>query len=201
MKTIKLSRFTVLLFLLNACTNSGGHEKLLKEKKDFQQAYQELLKKESAKKDQVDSIFYGVSLKMSASDFYDHCNKMYKKGIFDGGYDMQVVVMLDKLFKRPVKLMFYPSFDKPFISKLKSHFSYKYANIFDKADRSGVLMKELIPLLMSWYGGNEFIEMPSDNPLKGPGYIKIDANRKLSVTESDNGTDVEAIYEDLKPLH
>ena len=201
MKTIKLSLVAVLLFLLNACSNLDENQQLLMRNKDFQQAYLNLLNKESESKDQVDSIFYGIHLKMTASEFYDHCRKMYKKGIFNGDYDMQVVVKLAEPFERPVKLIFYPSFDKPFISKLISHFSYVDANIFKKADRSNVLMKELIPILRTWYGGNEFLEMPSGNPLKGPGYVKIDGNRKIIVSESDNVTDIEVIYEDLKPLH
>src|SRR5205085_8442160 len=138
-----------------------------------------------------DSIFYGIYFRMSAHDFYDHCSKMYKQGLFSGGYDMQVVVKLNDPFKRPVKLTFYPAFEKPFISRVKCHFGYVNANIFNKADRSGVLMKELIPVLMSWYGGNAFLEMPSGNPLKGPRYIKVDSNRKIDVSEHDNGTDIE----------
>lgn len=201
MKLRKLICINVLFFLLNSCNNNVGREKLMMDKQDFQHAYENLLKKESKRNDRIDSIFYGVYFKMSATEFYDHCNRMFKKGIFYGGYDMQVVVTLYKPFKRQVKLVFYPTFDKAIISKLKSHFCYTDANIFNKADRAGVLMKELIPILISWYGGNEFIEMPSDNPLKGPAYVKLDANRKISVAENDNGTDVDVVFEDLKLLH
>ena len=200
MKIRKLVYLAMLPLLLTAC---GGKKENSKSRLDplASQAYLNLLKTEAAKKVQVDSIFYGIHLKMKASDFYEHCNRMYKKGVFAGGYDMQVKVKLAAPFKRPVKLRFYPSFEKPFISKLDCQFGYEHANIFNKADRSNVLMKELIPVLRSWYPGNEFLALPSDNPLKGPMYVKIDSNRKILVSESDNGTEVDVVFEDLKPLN
>lgn len=201
MKLAKLICLALLPFLLNACGGPVGNRKLLAHDEDVHKVYLNLLKKESEKQEQVDSIFYGVYLKMTLSSFYDHCNNMFKKGIFDGGYDYQVVVKLNEPFERPVKLMFYPSIDKPLISRLKCSFSYVGANIFNKADRANVLMKELIPIMMTWYGGNEFLEMPSGHPLKGPQYVKVDSNRKISVSESDNGTNIEVIFEDLKPLY
>jgi len=197
MKITKLTWLALLPFLLTACGGKNRNNKLLVHSEPVNQAYLNLLKKEGEKKEPADSIFYGVYLKMKASDFYDHCSRMYKKGLFYGGYDMQVVVKLATPFKRPVKLAFYPSFEKPFISKLKCQFSYVNANIYNKADRSDVLIKELLPVLMNWYGGNEFLAMPSGNPLKGPRYVKVDSNRKIDVSESDNGTNVEVVFEDL----
>lgn len=201
MKNIICKYLPVMLCMLHACKSPTGHEKLVTEEKDFNKTYQEVWQIESKRTEEVDDIFYGIHFKMTVAEFYDHCNNMYKQHIFNGGYNMQVSVKLDSLFSRSVKLFFYPSFDKPFISKLKSHFTFTNANIFNKADRSGVLMKELIPVLMNWYHGNKFMEMPPDNPVKGLGYVKVDANRKITVIESDNGTEVDVIYEDLKPSH
>ncbi len=200
MKTTKLTCLVTSLFLLNACSQPEANKKLLIHHEDVQQAYLNLLKKESGKKEQVDSVFFGVYLKMTATAFYDHCNRMFKEGIFNGGYDYQVTVQLTEPFKRPVVLKFYPSFEKPFISKVLCNFSYVGADVFKKADRNAVLIKELVPVMMTWYGGNQFIEMPSGNPLKGPKYVKVDANRKITVYEGDNETNVAAIFEDLKPV-
>ena len=201
MKIRKLVYLAMLSFLLTACGGKKENSISRVDPEAASQAYLALLKKEGEKKVQVDSIFYGIHLKMKASEFYEHCNRMYKKGVFDGGYDMQVKVKLVAPFKRPVKLRFYPSFEKLFISKLDCQFGYEHANIFNNADRANVLMKELIPVLRSWYPGNEFLALPSDNPLKGPMYVKIDSNRKILVSESDNGTEVDVVFEDLKPLN
>lgn len=200
MKTVKLICTPLLLFLLNACSEPTANREILLHHEDVQQAYENLLKKEAEKKEQVDSIFFGVYLKMTANSFWDYCNKMFKAGIFKGSYDYQVAVQLDRPFKKPVMLKFYPSFEKPFISKMLCRFNYIGANVYNKADRANVLIQELISVMMEWYGGNKFIEMPSGNPLKGPRYIKIDANRKITVSQSDSETDVDVIYEDLKPL-
>jgi hypothetical protein len=199
MKTLNLISLTLLLFI--GCGENRENRKLLIHDENENPTYQNLLKKESGKNEQVDSIFYGIYLKMTANSFYEHCNKMFKKGIFYGSYDYQVVVNLKEPFKRPVILRFYPTFDKPFISKLLCSFIYKGASLYKKLDRANVLMKELVPIMMIWYGGNEFIEIPSGHPLKGPKYIKVDANRKITLSENDNGTNVEAIFEDIKPLN
>ena len=157
--------------------------------------------KESQKTDVVDSIFFGIYFKMTAKSFYEHCNNMHKKGIFRGSYDYQVVVSLNDGFKKPVQLRFYPSFDKPFISSVPCRFTYANANIYKKSDRADLLIKEVIPALMTWHGGNQFIEIPAEHPWKASHYVKVDANRKITVFESDNSMDVEVIYEDLRPLH
>lgn len=126
---------------------------------------------------------------------------MFRKGIFKGSYDYQVVIELPEKFTKKVTLKFYPTFEKPFISKLQCRFQYEAANLYHKNERADALTRELIPVLMKWYGGNEFIKMTSQHPLKGPEYVKVDANRKIKLSESDNGIEVEAVFEDLKPLY
>lgn len=191
----------ILICLFCACGVRSGSKQKVMSAADANAAYEQLLKTESQRPDEMDSIFYGVHLKMTEKMFFDHCSKMFKKGTFTGGFDYQVVVQLGEPFSRPVTLKFYPTFEKPFISKLNCHFSFTNLNAFDKTDRADRLMQELIPVLMQWYGGNDFIGRASDSPIKGPEFVKLDANRKITASESDDGTTVNVVYEDLKPLY
>lgn len=200
MKTIKLFSFVPASFLLIACHEPTVKQKWTVADEESNMAYQNLLKREDQKNEKVDSIFFGLYFKMTTKSFYEYCNKMFKKGIFNGSYDYQVVVELKNPFSRPIILKFYPTFEKPFISKMLCLFRYKEMNVYKNTDRADFLMKELLPVMMKWYRGNEFIEIPSAIPLKGPKYIKVDANRKITLSESGDGTGVEAIFEDLKPL-
>ncbi len=197
----KLIVMAGFILITNACGVRDNRKKSGYDQSEAQKTYLKLVAQEMSKNEEVDSIFYGIYLKMTKNSFYHHCNEMFKKGIFKGSFDYQVLIDLTEKFSKPVILKFYPTFEKPFISKLQCRFQYVGANLYNKADRADVLAKELLPVLMDMYGGNPFIEMPSQHPLKGPEYIKIDANRKIKLSESDNGIEVEAVFEDLKPLY
>ncbi len=71
MKLAKLICLALLPFLLNACVGPVGNRKLLAHDEDVHKVYLNLLKKESEKKEQVDSIFFCVHLKMTLILFYD----------------------------------------------------------------------------------------------------------------------------------
>lgn len=191
----------IVLFMLNACNAPAKKKKFRHDQAEAQKVYAALVDREALKNEQADSIFYGIYFKMTKNSFFHHCNEMFRKGIFKGSYDYQVVVDLPDKFTKNVTLKFYPTFEKPFISKLQCRFQYEGANLYHKDERADALARELVPVLMKWYGGNAFIEMPSQHPLKGPEYVKVDANRKIKLSESDNGIEVEAVFEDLKPLY
>ena len=124
MKKIMHTCILLILSMLIACKSPTGYEKLVIEEKNFNETYQKVLQTESKRTEQVNDIFFGVHFKMTSAEFYAHCNNMFKQHIFDGGYDMQVSVKLDSLFNRPVKMMFFPSFDKPFSSSNLIHLKF-----------------------------------------------------------------------------
>jgi hypothetical protein len=190
---------TVLTILLSACRDHNRNILLATNDKAAQKNYNDMLYKESKKNVRNDSLLYGIFFQMPDTTFYSYCTKMFKKGIFNGGYDYEVEVHITDAFERPVQLRFYPVFEKSVITELPCRFSYINANVYKKEDRANVLLNELIPVIMKWYGGNIFVEMPTHNPLKGPTYIKIDANRQITIAEGDNVTEVEVNFKDLKP--
>jgi|GEM_PF-4385338 len=159
------------------------------------------MEKEKNRAEQFDSLFYGIHFKMTLPQFHGHCNAMYKKGLFDGNNNYEVIINLKKGFEKPVDLIFSPTFDEPFIKLLKVRFSYTNSSVFDQKTGSDVLIEELLEEMMEWYGGSDFLEISPKYPYEKPYYIKLDGNRKITLKEGDSYREVIALYEDLKPLY
>ncbi len=196
-----ITGLVIALLSLYACNNTVQKPDEKDMRAEAQKEYVSLLEREMKKDQQVDSIFYGIHLKMTKNSFFDYCNEMFRKKVFTGGYDYQVAIDFPNEFSKPVTLKFYPTFEKPFISRLQCRFQFVNANLYNKEERADVLAAELAGVMMEWYGGNPFIKILSQHPLKGPEYVKIDANRKITLSEADNGVEVLAVYDDLKPLY
>lgn len=190
--------FLVLVF---SCKGKEDKNTPLKRHQEAILAYHDLQERELATEVMADSVFYGVHLKMTSTNFFEHCQGMLEKGIFDGNYNNEVIVALDKGFKKKVKLVFYPKFNKPFIESVQARFSYMNSSVFNrKEEGSAVLMEELKKVLLQWYGGNPFIAIPPKNAFDRPIYVKIDGNREITLKEDGSLKEVIAIYTDLKPL-
>lgn len=190
--------FLVLGF---SCKGKEDKNTPLKRHQEAILAYHDLQERELATEVMADSVFYGVHLKMTSTNFFEHCQGMLEKGIFDGNYNNEVIVALDKGFKKKVKLVFYPKFNKPFIESVQARFSYMNSSVFNrKEEGSAVLMEELKKVLLQWYGGNPFIAIPPKNAFDRPIYVKIDGNREITLKEDGSLKEVIAIYTDLKPL-
>ncbi|MBQ4913793.1 hypothetical protein J8L85_05050 [Maribacter sp. MMG018] len=162
---------------------------------------QRIMEEELRKEEQVDSIFYGIHFKMTQGQFHEHCNEMHKKGIFNGNSNYEIFIKINEGYKKPVNLVFSPVFKEPFVKKLKVRFSYADVSVFDKTYASDILITEVVREMKKWYAGNDFVKIPAKYPYERPSYIKIDGNRKITLTESDSYREVIGVYEDLKPLY
>lgn len=186
-----------------SCKDKGNDDinTAIEHHKEAMSIYYDTQNKELEKDIKRDSIFFGVHFKMTSAKFFEHCHGMLKKGIFNGNYNNEVIVELDKGFKKKVRLVFYPKFDQPFIQSLRARFSYKNSSVFNRKDEgSTVLLAELKKVMIDWYGGNPFIEIPPKNAFERPTYVKIDGNREITLREDASLKEVIAIYTDLKPL-
>ncbi len=194
--------FIICLFVVGSrCSEKTEQEKTLHAYEKGFNEYLQVLEEESQREETFDSLIFGVHFKMTQNMFYAYCHDMHLKGIFNGTSNYQVVVRLTEGFKRPVDLIFFPRFDKPFIEFLQARFGYASASAFNKDHGSGVLIEEVIREMMKWYGGRDFVKIPPQYSFGKPYYIKIDGNRKITLRENDSLTEVVAIYEDLKPLY
>ncbi|MHA7831666.1 MAG: hypothetical protein ACX93O_11250 [Flagellimonas sp.] len=197
----KILKIIVVVFLVLGYSCKEGKETPLKRHQEAILAYHDLQKRELATEVMADSVFYGVHLKMTSANFFEHCQGMLEKGIFNGNYNNEVIVALDKGFKKKVRLVFYPKFNKPFIESVQARFSYMNSSVFNRNDEgSTALIKELKKVMLQWYGGNPFIEIPPKNGFDRPIHVKIDGNREITLKEDGSLKEVIAVYRDLKPL-
>lgn len=191
----------IFLVMVFSCMGKEDMDTPLKRHQEAVLAYHNLQERELGTEHLADSVFFGVHLKMTSANFYEHCQGMLEKGIFNGNYNNEVIVALDKGFKKKVRLVFYPKFNKPFIESVQARFSYMNSSVFNrKEEGSTALIKELKKVMLHWYGGNPFIEIPPKNAFDRPIHVKIDGNREITLKEDGSLKEVIAIYTDLKPL-
>ena len=179
---------TILLMLLVffcSCQQSSDMSK-----------YRSLVKTELESNKQVNDIFFGISLGMISNDFYMHCWKLNKQGMFtDGLNNTSVAYKLDKELKHPATMNFYPEFNNGKIYKMWARFQYDGWMPWNKQLSSDSLFADVLRLYQKWYpSGNPFFTI-SDKE-RGTLYIKIDGNRRIILSRYDD-VEVKADYTDL----
>ena len=174
-----------LLMLVISCRQSG------------MESYRSLVKKELNSNKKVNDIFFGISLGMTAKEFYAHCWEMNKKGMFtDGANNTAVLYELDnKELQHPAQMNFYPEFHDGKIHTLWARFQYKGWMPWNKKLGSDSLLNDVVKLYKKWYkGGNSFITISDEK--KGNIYVKVDGNRRIMIGHYDD-VEVKADYTDL----
>lgn len=177
-----------LLFLLFACISC---------QQSTIDHYNSLVKKEVTSKKKVNNIFFGIALGMPSKDFYVHCWKMNKKGLFaDGSGNTSVSYKLVKNeLQHPAEMNFYPEFYNGRINKMWVRFQYAGWAPWNKDLDSGNLLADVLKLYQKWYpSGNPFITITDKK--KGNIYVKVDGNRRIIIGRYDD-VQVKVDYTDL----
>ena len=175
----------IMVVLFSACGNSD------------MKAYEELKATELSSGKRVDSIFMGIYFGMTSKQFFAHCWRMNKQGIFTDGLNNTAV--LYKLnhgeLTHDASMNFYPDFDNGKIYRMKATFKYDAWAPWNKNMFSDSLLADVRRLYTSWYpSGNDFI--PITNEKKGTIYVKIDGNRRITIGRF-NDVEVRVHYTDL----
>ena len=171
---IKLRESGALLlafFFLTGCIKESGYEK-----------YIATTEKEMASGVRVDSLFFGISLGMTAEDFYEHCWEMNRKGLFtDGEANTAVMYQLkNEELKHPATMNFYPDFYQGKIFRMRVNYQYDGWAPWNKHMYSDSLQLDVLNLYKIWFsGGNPFIEV--EDKTRGTIYVKVDGNRRIII--------------------
>ena len=142
--------------------------------------YEILKETELATGVKYDSLFAGLSFNMTRKDFYDYCWDMNSKGIFINGTGSQVLYDVSQYFSRPTGLTFYPKYVEGQMLEMPMEFQYKDWALWNEETQVDKLIEEVREVLMTWYGGNDFIKMTS-NDGNTTIWVKIDGNRQIRV--------------------
>ena len=176
---MKIAAFLLITtFMLMACS----------QKKDIDK-YNSLVKTELASNKRVDSIFLGLHLGMTQSNFYTHCWEMNQKGILTDGLDatgnMTVLYKLPKELKYPVSMNFFPDFQDSTIWKMRVDFRYDGWVPWNKSLGADSLLPDVLAMYKKWYGdGNPFIQVNDEK--RGTVYVKVDGNRRITMKKYED---------------
>ena len=141
-----------------------------------------------------DSLFLGLYLGMTRTDFFLHCAELNKDSIITGGGGSVEYYLPDAL-KHSARMKFYPTFYEDKITSIPVTFYYDGWAPWNKDFSSTKLRERLKDELMEWYGGNEFVEIPHSTDTTA--LVKIDGNRRILLERESAGVYVIATFTDL----
>lgn len=147
--------------------------------------YYEMEVRELAKDVRYDSLFFGLYLGMPAKDFYAHCWKLNKQGLFRQGASNTTVHYEIEDFKYPAGMDFYPRFHQDKIIEMPVFFAYNAWSPWNKNLYADSLKLEVLDLMVDWYGDG-FLEISHPKQKNNKAYVKIDGNRRISIYNLDD---------------
>ena len=149
--------------------------------------YQKLVDSELSTGVVYDSLFAGLSFSMSKQEFFDYCWEMNSKGIFTNGTGSQVLLDVSNDFSRTTGLSFYPKYVNGEMLEMPMEFRYQDWAPWNESTKVELLIEELKVVMLEWYGGNEFMEIQSeDNAIRI--WVKVDGNRQISIGRKNIST-------------
>lgn len=150
-------------------------------------AYQELVETEMSSGLAYDSLFVGLSFSMTQKEFFDHCWEMNSQGIFTNGVGSQVLYDVSEEFSRQTSMAFYPKYVNGEMLEMPVEFRYEDWAPWNEDTKVELLLEEVKSVMLKWYGGNEFIEMTSEDQLIKV-WVKVDGNRQIRVGRKNIST-------------
>lgn len=175
----------LLLLLMAGCGNKISPE--------------DLQARELARGVRYDSLVYGIRFGMTMEDFARHCAAMNRKKMFmPNAQGNAVLLTLNEGFGDTVQFEFYPdrNEDRTLI-RLIGSLRYEGFSYYNDKYAIENLLAESREFFEEGYGGNAFIPIPHENALLKHQFIKIDGNRKITLSPTFDGQSVQVVFEDL----
>lgn len=162
--------------------------------------YSRVVKRELASGQKYDSLFLTFRFGDKRSEFFSKGWIQNSEGLIKQGPRNQNVEYMmgeNKPGSSQIRMLFFPKFteeDQLHIMDL----SYEYLGWSPISDRfnANKLMQVVQDTLISWYGGNSFIQVNLDNTEPSTLWVKVDGNRQISMFIKDAQW-VEGKIEDL----
>ena len=183
---IKLGSSVALVFLLIGCVQSE---------------YTRLVNQELARGVRYDSVLLGIRFGDTQQVFRDKCFALNRQHLAIEGDSFWVRYLFPDSSKDnspKMKLLFLPTFDeKNTVAGLDLKFSYAGWAPWNAELQSGHLEEKIKPLLMKWYGGNEFVLAHvggKDIP------VKVDGNRRIMIYNAPPEHVVVRVQDILHPM-
>lgn len=195
---IKFKGF-LIIYCLGFLTFSSCESTLLKNK-----SLENLLLEESIKTRRYDSIVLGVKFGMSSEEFFNYAMKKNGEGLFYPSRSGTMVTMdINKHFNYPVQFEFFPAtMQNKFMPIKKYKAIIRFKNLYSNQKEMSInnLLNQTLLFFEKGYKGNKFIKVPNNEDVFVKyNYIKIDSNRKITITPSLTMNQLNILFENLKP--
>src|SRR5690606_9269257 len=167
-----------------------------------QSDYTKMLNREAKEGIQKDSLILGLVMGENRTDFYRRCWQLNQERLITQGPKKETVeyslpLREDEKSVFDITLLFYGIFNAHDIMiGMDMSFYYTAWAPWNSELTAQQLLPKVQDTLRSWFPGNDFIAIESDN-LESPIYVKIDGNRQISAYVKDD-KDVVVKIEDLK---
>jgi len=155
--------------------------------------YENLVSRELARGERVDSLFMGLYFGMTDKDFYTRCWQLNKQGLIRQGTSNTSVLYKMNDLADPVEMNFYPNFYKKRIYEMPVKYNYEGWAPWNAHLSADSLQMEILKLYKEKYG-DDFMEVR--HAKRGTAFIKVDGNRRITVFKADE-RHVWAIFTDL----
>lgn len=165
--------------------------------------YAELVKRELDKNIVNDSLIFGLKLGDPQQRFFDICWQLNKDKVIRQGPKNDFV-----MYKLPttehdsvqnkITLLFYGIFNnKKVMTGLDMKFYYDAWSLWNESFHASELIPVVQDTLMSWYPGNDFIEVTLKKSNKKV-YVKVDGNRQILIESPNDTREVDVRIDDLR---
>lgn len=161
--------------------------------------YRRLEQTELASGVRYDSLFKGLYLSMKEQDFYDYCFQMnLQKEFWQAGIKKSTWVesKLEDELTYPAAINFFPKFREKAIAEMEAAIYYDNASFEEHTFNSDSLLLDVLHLMEKWYGTG-FIKIPSPYFYKEDVFVKVDGNRRITVSKDISGRMINIWYVDL----
>lgn len=185
--TIILASILLSLLVLIGCDSPGRR-------------YKRLERQELSKNQRYDNLFFGIYFGMSNQEFRDYCYQRNLDGKFRQGGRRNMIWVECKLPEEmdyPAAINFFPEFTNDTITGMNASIYYDNATFPDGKFETDSLLIDVLKLTDKWYGKG-YIKIESPVFYKEDIYMKINGNRRVTITPDNNNQMINLWYVDLK---
>lgn len=155
--------------------------------------YERKVEKELSSGVIVDTLFLGFHFGMTKKEFFAHGWEINRKQIAKEGPRNETIMYDLPDFRHNANMYFYPRFHNDTLYRMPVKFRYDIYTPWNKELSNDSLLSEVLNLFKDWYG-DDFMKV--EHPERGPAYIRVDGNRRISIFKETENT-VGALFSDL----
>lgn len=162
-----------------------------------------LFLEESIKPQRYDSIVMGVKFGMTSEEFFNYAKKKKDEGFFYPSKSGTMVALdINKEFNYTVQFEFFPVTMQNKLMPIRKYKAIlRFKDIYSNKKEMSInnLLNQTLLFFEKGYEGNKFIRVPNDEDVFVKyNYIKIDSNRKITITPFLPMNQLNILFEDLK---